>query len=499
MPCQTTVENGYLSFSDKESFNAYISQIDSSLKTNPQSLKSLNLSQQFNGFISLASKLERNQLKSETIDGQLIDDFDVALIKKYIPDETLYYVLDTANRVMVGSEIYQINEAGTFVYKPNAVEEFNRLSETFSDEYLNYTSQVDSVTYLFGNVKFIDSYGFIKNRNFIPEVILKDVSGDIDPTSSSTLLKSGSDDSKSINEYTTQFNLQTYNVGPKTVAGEVLSWFIGDASWRETYFDDDTRVSAKLYDISVILNIYKKTGFRVKYETRTRVTKVIKVFGWRVGKVKLWYYWSDTNAEQMLVGMDYVKGRMDLTYVPSPSGYNPSAKAVAVANTTANIIMKNIVSIPGEYISGWASSAQWYDSGISAYGYDVTFGQGYDAAYSAGYDYCRKQLQRIIASKTTKLVSKSAAVMESVYANGVRNNRIDYLAVGLSDIQINCKDMHVALGESSGGLSATWTTASYWPSKFPTGFTPNAFVLDEAYMFGAVKHNGVWKGIRIVK
>ena len=66
LPCQTTVENGYLSFSDKESFNAYISQIDSSLKTNPQSLKSLNLSQQFNGFISLASKLERNQLKSET-------------------------------------------------------------------------------------------------------------------------------------------------------------------------------------------------------------------------------------------------------------------------------------------------------------------------------------------------------------------------------------------------------------------------------------------------
>lgn len=161
--------------------------------------------------------------------------------------------------------------------------------------------------------------------------------------------------------------------------------------------------------------------------------------------------------------------------------------------------MGKLVSLPGEYISGWASEAQWYDSGISAYGYNVTFGQGYDAAYDAAYEFCKKQLQRTIASKTTKLVSKSAAVMESVYSNGFYESKVDYLAVGLGDVHTNCKDLHVALGESSGGVNVTWSTGSYWPTKFPTGFTPNEFKLDDAYIFGAVKHNGLWKGIRIVK
>ena len=498
LPTQTTVENGYLSFSNKEDFNAYISQLDNSLKANPQSLKSSNLNSQFVGFHSLASKINRSMLKSETINGEYYDDVDVALIKKYIPDETLFYVLDTANRVKVAGEIYQITEAGTFIYTPSNLEAFNNLAETFSDTYLKYTSQLDSITYLFGEIKYVDTYGFIKNQNYTPEVILKDISGDINPSTNSTSLKSGNDNDKAMSEYTTKFNLITHNVGPKTVAGTVVSWIIGDNSWRETYYDDNARLSAKLYDISVVLGIYKKTGFRVKFETRIRCTKVIKVFGFRVGKVQLWYYWSDTNAEQMLVGMDYVKAHMDFTYVPTYS-YNQTAPAVAFANTSADIFMGKVLALPGEYISGWASSAQWYNSGISAYGYNVTFGQGYDAAYNAGFEFCKKQLQRTIASKTTQLVTKSAAVMESVYSNGFYESKVDYLAVGLGDVHTNCKDLHVALGESSGGASAQWSTGSYWPTKFPTGFTPNEFKLDDAYIFGAVKHNGLWKGIRIVK
>lgn len=29
------------------------------------------------------------------------------------------------------------------------------------------------------------------------------------------------------------------------------------------------------------------------------------------------------------------------------------------------------------------------------------------------------------------------------------------------------------------------------------GFTPNKFNIDEAFIFGAVKHNGQWQGIRM--
>jgi hypothetical protein len=31
----------------------------------------------------------------------------------------------------------------------------------------------------------------------------------------------------------------------------------------------------------------------------------------------------------------------------------------------------------------------------------------------------------------------------------------------------------------------------------PSGFTPNKFVVEEAYVFGSVYHGGKWTGIRL--
>lgn len=94
------------------------------------------------------------------------------LNKTIIPEEVLHYVLDTAKRVKVAGEIYKITEVGTFVYTDNTIEEFENLYADFLNTYKNYGQKLDSVTYIYGSIKFIDSYNFVKNDNLSLEGII---------------------------------------------------------------------------------------------------------------------------------------------------------------------------------------------------------------------------------------------------------------------------------------------------------------------------------------
>jgi hypothetical protein len=90
--------------------------------------------------------------------------FEAEIFKELIINDLLLHVLDTAARVKIGSEIYQITELGTFVYNSNDYEKFKILRETFIENYVNYSSKIDSVTYHYGNIKFIDTYGHIRDK-----------------------------------------------------------------------------------------------------------------------------------------------------------------------------------------------------------------------------------------------------------------------------------------------------------------------------------------------
>jgi hypothetical protein len=54
----------------------------------------------------------------------------------------------------------------------------------------------------------------------------------------------------------------------------------------------------------------------------------------------------------------------------------------------------------------------------------------------------------------------------------------------------------VRLGQPSFGISLKFGESNNWSPR-ASGFTPNAFKIEEAYVFGAVKYNGVWKGVRM--
>jgi len=164
------VENGYLNFSNQQSLDAYISGLSEQLG-GTSNLKSTGIINTPKGFNSLADKIYRidNKLKSATTDDEALNTelFYNELDKTLIPEELLHYVVDTARRVKVAGEIYKITEAGTFIYTDDNIniEEFENLYDGFLGNYSNYSSKIDSSTYLYGNIKFVDSYNFVKNGN----------------------------------------------------------------------------------------------------------------------------------------------------------------------------------------------------------------------------------------------------------------------------------------------------------------------------------------------
>ncbi len=78
------------------------------------------------------------------------------------------------------------------------------------------------------------------------------------------------------------------------------------------------------------------------------------------------------------------------------------------------------------------------------------------------------------------------------YVNG--GNREYLLLSGVHNY--GCKQrVHMQLGHISAGISLKLTPRGNISSR--GGFTPNKFNIDEAYIFGSVKHNGRWQGIRM--
>lgn len=236
------VENGHLNFIDENAISNYITKVGELLESNNELLKSSALSSSIPtipGFASLASRMTANKsrLKSSTGEEGAEEDFLCELNSQLIPDEVIHYVVDTANQVKIAGEIYQITPFGTFIYNATDSLEYNELCETFIDTYNNFSSKIDDVTYTYGNVKFIDSYGKIaslQDNEKLEDVLFTELDGEyLDDNSSSvlkssTLLKSSSD--RIIPTYTNTYGLTSYKAGAKTVVGGWIQSAFGEIS-----------------------------------------------------------------------------------------------------------------------------------------------------------------------------------------------------------------------------------------------------------------------------
>lgn len=424
------------------------------------------------------------------------------LVYTMIPDEIIHYVVDTAQRVKIDGKIYQITEVGTFVYDNLEEAAFDSIYSIFLDVYDKYDFQLDSVTYVFGNIKFIDSYGYVEKGKFKIEDLIAEISADSVSQTESIQTKSAnlSPTLTEVNDlYTSTYNLSTHKAGGKTWAGKIISGTFGENNWTETSIDSKHRVKVKLY--SVNYQFYKNSGFRVEFQEQKEAYTYITFWRWKK-KVVLYRYWKNMVVPEMVVGVDYFKGYTEYTTFGIDKYYNdlPKDYSQDYGTFVAQLAFKGFFKTPIEIATNWTSEINWFNGNIQL---KNPFGKDFN------YD-----LSKIEEEAFKGIIDFASSKMKSWTKAGIRPNQgypvalfapdasgsskqsssnRDYLLLQGVKKYTNKSDVSVRFGMPSGGLSLG---GSSFNSLSPSGFTPNAFHVQKAFVFGAVKYNGKWIGIR---
>ncbi len=451
------------------------------------------------GFQSLADKLSRakNKMKSgkklsDSIEEKFIEEFNEELESTLIPEESLLYVVDTARRVEVDGDIYQITEAGTFIYSEDEIEEFDQVYSNFLDTYQNYTNQLEDKSYMYGDVKFIDSYGFLEREDLSTEAIISMVNGDesIENTNSNSSI----DNSKIVSEYTNTYHLTNYHVGGSTGFGQTMA-NIGLNNWRNKNFDSDHRVRVNLYELNY--GFFKCAGFKVKFQLRHQ-NKITVGFGkWRKTIVLL-SYWLRTEASKMVIGIDHFKGYTQFTnFGLTPLTYQEGVRKYSknFANVAAKIVFKGFHKTPESLIEDWVSDIYLFGGTVEFPWDSYTDNDLNKALYDQGYKWIVGEFKKRTAGFVYEQTMGNSKIPVMMLSPGVGgNSNKEYLLLNGVSTYHNISKKKMRFGRSSGGVTFQGNLTSL---PTPSGFTPNAFNIQEAYVFGAVKYNGEWKGIRM--
>jgi len=492
------VENGYLCFSDKEELNSYITQLDEVIKQKDNLSKSGTIINTPVGFCSLASRISKtnNSLKSGSLSYEEEEEaFLTELSKTLIPEEVIHYVVDTARKVMVAGKIHQITELGTFVYSIADSLEYKKLYESFLNNYNKFGYQKDSITYVYDKVDFIDTYGFLRKGDFTTDDVISMITGK-NQEYTEVPTKSG-------NIYIDQNNTRTYDLSTFPLGGDN---FVGKAvanfginNWRSKDFGSENRVNVNLYELNY--GFFKCAGFKVKFQYKHWVTIKMRFFRW-TKEVYLYYYWRTTPAHEMVVGIEYFKGYTDyenfgLDPIPFQAQSNMVYKQFSDA--TAKMIYYGVLSEPSDKFAGWASH-----KAVNVFRGNLEFSDRVEQygserireVVNSGFDWLESEFKNRASDFINKKIDdsrNSRTSMLLVQFDNVFRNREYLLLSGISNYNY-CSERTVRLGKSSGGFSSKVNSNGGWSAS---PYTPNAFTIEDACIFGAVKFNGVWKGVRI--
>lgn len=498
-----TVKNGYLHFSNKEVLDDYIKQVKDALESKSSGVKSSSVIPTFKGFNSLAQSIANSQVdnfkKTKSIQ-ELDNALSPELNELLIPDEAIHHVVDDQNRVQIAEELYQITEVGTFIYKEKNITDFEGLYENFSKESLSKSNQVDESVFDFGKVKFVDSFGYGKLGDFNREAIISEMISEISdefigitkskPYTYKPYVKTPYDGTAINSAYTNKYNLTTYRAGAKTLVGKGFQSLFGENSYRKKKLDSDHRLKFKLYSVDYFF--YKNSGARLKFQKRKRVTKRIRIFGWKK-TITLYTYWSTRQVPEMVVGVDYFKGHYLYEDFGMGNKYQSDTKmdfSETFSKSVVSMGYKGLIKAPSDFFRGWVTNLECFKYTIS-----VPFSNNVqtDKLLGKAFDQGMKAVKNYTIKSGSGYVYNKIKDAPRLLLNDQRDYNKEYVSFKGVHTYRNRSSIHVKFGHSSGGAKLQSMNGKLSGG----GYTPNAFFVDEAYIFGAVKYDGKWKGIRM--
>ncbi len=388
-----------------------------------------------------------------------------------IPVNVLHHVIDTINRVKVAGEVYRVTMFGTLVYKPEYESEYEHLLETFPGTLFEYTEKIDSVTYMYNNIKFIDTYSHLQKGVFDPDFILSDVSDDDEEEK--VLTKGGPNDCDLADPVLTG----RYGI--------IDSYRVSGSFWSRNYrtrkLDENTRLRVRLFDFK--MGIYYSSGMSVKYQRKIEVSKTIRYWfwGWKTKTFTLWHYWRRTNAPEMVVGIDIAKGYIryeDYGLTSGTGAYYQMDGLNGFARAFSGGVVEGVkkgLNDPIRNVIGWASRGYLFNMNLKL---NLPLTEEVNLVEKAARNGIKAGLNAIRGGINSELHNMGKPSQIYIMEGNQYPNREAWAIMGVQRYVYE-DYRYVQFAHRAYGLDV------------------NRLILEDACVFGAVKHNGFWRGIRL--
>ncbi len=470
------VVDGHLKFISKQSLSNYIDIIKQQNESseNNRVIKSTSITHDIPNFTSLKDAIRsKKMIKSVSVSNEDELDFDPTLMLKseqLLPDPVLEYVISPEFRIDVGDRKYKITEFGTFSVKDNNNINLDSIVSSFDTTNIQATLLYED-TYDIGNdVQFVDSYGLLSGEK---SIVNNDCYLVEEFTPTSPLIKSMNPTSN-----TQTYGLNSYKWESKTWVGKALSWLFGKDAYRENYHDSKHRTQAELFQVNY--GFYASTGFKVKFQVRKKFLFIS--------------YWVQEYADDIVVGIEELDGKMNFNAIPGDF-FNKaySTFTSTLQGHTNNIIYTGLGS--PTFLSDWSKellniicgimpNVDWDKWKIDPYKYtksldkDLIYGQLNSLTGKYIYNPIKKQV-----------LPKDPRVAYLFYGQNKQEAK-SFISGIVSYGRSQSKTIYFS---QSAGFTVSWGSSA---GVSAGGYIPVQYTIENVKIFGAVKWNGIWRGVR---
>lgn len=445
--------------------------------------------------LELDAKLTSRVIDTQGLETGCVDDYNLAKAETLLKDEALTSVLDTTLRIGIADTLYIINEHGTFFIEEEnaeamfaAEEEVKETIQDFENLLSDSTVQIEALPLVDENVyqinervKFVDTFGRLKRLNGN-----LDGNEEITQVTSNELAGSATDSYKYAyysngDGNTSYYGLKSFKWKNRSVWQKIWDEIRDKDVSKENNFNDNLRCQVECFQVDY--KFYASSGFKIKLQKKKKFLFIT--------------YWKETQADELVMGIEHLSGSMNLRYNPQSLrclGIFTSKIGNYVANETFSMVYSGMSKVP--ILGAWSEKALM----------TVIFGQemidkiddflNFPYNYSPFKKYSNMKVADFAISGLRSLVGEPLKDVGRVIKEKEPK-------VGLHFGSSSVMDIFVADGVESYGSRKSKTVrfsqsagATFIVGGGIIGYIPEEFDLKDFSMFGAVKKDGEWRGVR---
>lgn len=388
------------------------------------------------------------------------DEYHLSVAQDLIKDDVLTNVLDTTLRISIADRFYKIAEQGTFYCDKKDAEGMAEIISKFDKN--SATPVADNIYQINDKFYFYDTFGLISGNAPSEDLEPVVVEEETEAETRSILFGDASYNSS-------VYGLNTYKWKNKTVLGKVTSWLFGKDVSREHNFDSKHRIKCELFQVNYVF--YASTGFKVKMQKRK----------------KIWFvkYWVSTGAQDMVIGIERLSGKMSFNYNPGQI-VNYGTFTHSWQGIVNNMIYAGLQR--PTFVEDWTTdNITTIFPGVKDFNFlkwkiepwAWTNNLTKDAIYF-GLNSLTGKIANAVGKKLQKEDPRIAMVMS-------RRGELETHIMGIR--AFGARSSKTVRFSQAAGISITISGKTI-------GYIPEKFSITQAEVFGAVKYNGKWKGIR---